>query len=119
MMYTQVCPPGLHISLGIFFRLFTLLEDECHELDVRHSLQLQGSTAGSSFTTFLSAVQRQAKLRDDINRVTTQIGGLEQLLTLALVSLPQNTPQMTAFTEQLADEIRSRRKMNSEMVHRY
>ena len=62
---------------------------------------------------------QQAKLRDDINRLTTQIGGLEQLLTLALVSLPQNTPQMTAFTEQLADEIRSRGKKNSEMVHRY
>ncbi len=30
----QVCPPGLHITLGIFYRLFQLMEDDCHELDV-------------------------------------------------------------------------------------
>ena len=67
MTYSQVCPPGLHISLGIFFRLFTLLEDECHELDVCHSSQFQGSTAGSSFTAFVTAMKRQAELRDDID----------------------------------------------------
>lgn len=116
MSSSQVCPPGLHISLGIFFRLFTLLEDECHELDVRHSSQLHGSTAGSSFTAFVTAMKRQAQLRDDIDRVTTQIGGLEQLLTLALISLPANTPQMTAFTQQLVDEVTSRKKKKEEMV---
>lgn len=30
----QVCLPGLHITLGIFMRLFTLMEDECHKLDL-------------------------------------------------------------------------------------
>ena len=29
-MYMQVCPYGLHITMGIFLRLFVLLEDECH-----------------------------------------------------------------------------------------
>ncbi len=28
-----MCPPGLHITLGIFYRLFTLMENEC-DLDV-------------------------------------------------------------------------------------
>uniref|UniRef100_A0A1X7VBE2 Uncharacterized protein n=1 Tax=Amphimedon queenslandica TaxID=400682 RepID=A0A1X7VBE2_AMPQE len=27
-----VCPPGLHITLGIFQRLFNLLEEKCHQL---------------------------------------------------------------------------------------
>ena len=31
----QVCIPGLHISLGIFNLLFTLLENACHELDLQ------------------------------------------------------------------------------------
>ena len=30
----QVCPPALLITLGVFFRLFTLLEDACHALDL-------------------------------------------------------------------------------------
>jgi len=30
----QVCIPGLHISLGVFYKLFTLLEAAAHELDI-------------------------------------------------------------------------------------
>ena len=69
-------PPGLHISLGIFFRLSTLLEDECHELDVTYSLRIQGSTAGSTFNTFTTALRRQSTLRYNINRLSTQVQGL-------------------------------------------
>eukprot|EP00731_Ephydatia_muelleri_P018612 Em0011g652a len=29
---SQVCPPGLHITLGVFIKLYGLLEDECHNL---------------------------------------------------------------------------------------
>ena len=85
-MKRWVPSPILHISLGVFFRLFTLLEDECHELDVSHSLELQGSIAGSGFNTFVTAVKRQ---RDSKDKITEQIEGLEQLLTL-VVSLPPN-----------------------------
>ena len=28
----KVCPPGLHITLGVFIKLYGLLEDECHNL---------------------------------------------------------------------------------------
>ena len=113
----QVSPPGLHISLGIFFRLFTLLEDECHKLDVIHSLSLQGSTAGFTFNRYTSALRRQTTLRDNIDRLSSQIHGLEQLLTLAVVSLPPNTPQTTALTHQLVEEITSRKDKKKEIVH--
>ena len=33
LLTIKVCPPGLHITLGIFQRLFNRLEDECHLLD--------------------------------------------------------------------------------------
>ena len=33
-MEIQVSLPGLHISLGVFDRLWTLLEDACTELDL-------------------------------------------------------------------------------------
>ena len=32
-------PPGLHITLGIFLRLFVLLEDDFHKLDLLANLQ--------------------------------------------------------------------------------
>ena len=111
-----VCPPGLHISLGIFFRLFTLLEDDCHQLDVSHSLELQGSTAGSTFNTFVTVLQCQSALRDSMDRVTEQIVVLEQLLTLTVVTLPPSAPQFTSLTQQLTTEINDKKQKKNEMV---
>ena len=110
-----MCPPGLHVSLGIFFRLFTLLEDDCHQLDVRHSLELQGSTAGSTFRLFIEALQRQSTLRDSMDRVTEQIQVLEQLLTLTIVTLPPRAPQFSPRTQQMITEINAK-KEKKEMV---
>ncbi len=36
----QVCIPGLHISLGIFYRLYELLEAAAHELDLLIAITL-------------------------------------------------------------------------------
>lgn len=36
----QVCIPGLHISLGVFKKIFDDLEDQCFELDKKIQLQL-------------------------------------------------------------------------------
>ena len=105
-----MCPPGLHVSLGIFFRLFTLLEDDCHQLDVSHSLALQGSTAGSTFNTFIIALQHQSTLRDSMDRVREQIQVLEQLLTLTIVTLPPSAPQFSPLTQQLITEINTKKK---------
>ena len=33
-MLIQVALPALHIDLGIFYKLFQLLETECHHLDM-------------------------------------------------------------------------------------
>lgn len=58
-MYThsvsiKVCPPGLHITLGIFLRLFVLLEEDCHTLDL--SMSVQGADTGPSYDKYASAL---------------------------------------------------------------
>ena len=111
-----MCPPGLHISLGIFFRLFSLLEDDCHEVDVRHTLQLQGSTAGSTFNTFMTVLQRQSTLRDSSRRVSEQIKVLEQLLTLTLVTVSPSDPQFTHLTSDLITEVNDKKQERHGMV---
>ena len=61
----QVCiPAGLHISLGIFNRLYNLLEDACHELD---SLQTETDTGaesqgGTSFGRYSAALRKLTEL---------------------------------------------------------
>lgn len=90
------------------------MEDECHALDVQHSLEIQGGMSGSTFQSFVSALRRQSELRDAIDSVAAEIGGLEQLLTLAVVSQIASTS--TVLTQLLADEISTRRNKKKEMV---
>ena len=59
----QVCPPGLHLTLGIFLRLYVLLEDACHHLDL--TAELTGSAGGRSFERYSAAIRQQRGLRDE------------------------------------------------------
>ena len=56
----QVCPPGLYLTLGIFYRLLKLLEDACHELDL--IVKFSDSRAGSSYERHLKATRQQTTL---------------------------------------------------------
>ena len=47
----QVCIPGLHISLGIYYRLFKLLEDAVHCLDFEVASSIWCSTTVLSSTS--------------------------------------------------------------------
>ena len=83
----QVCPPGLHVTLGIF-RLFSLLEDECHELDLAH--MLHGAQAGPSHEQYLIALKKKRDTEKKIGNLK-EIQRLEQLVTLAAITLPNPT----------------------------
>ena len=68
-MEMQVCPPGLHISLGIFYRLFQLMEDECHVLDNAVSwFEDSRERGGPSYSNFMSDSVRERALKDELDR---------------------------------------------------
>ena len=74
-----MCLPGLHITLGVFLRLFTLLEDECAKLDLEMaaSASLQpGDRQG--YIDHTSLIQKERALLDE--RSTTE-GALKWLIT--------------------------------------
>ena len=35
IVFSQICVPGLHISLGLFLKFYDLLLEECQELDMK------------------------------------------------------------------------------------
>ena len=112
----QVCPPGLHISLGIFFRLFTLLEDACHRLDVLIARHLTPGSAGASFVQYADELQQQSTSHDDIDTVKGQIACLEQIFTLTMVTLPPGAPQSNTLLQQIANELNAKKKEAEEKV---
>ncbi len=65
----QVCPPGLHITLGIFYRLFQLMEDDCHELDVAiREEEDSREKGGPSYSHYMSDFARARTLKDELDR---------------------------------------------------
>ena len=62
----QVSPPGLHIRLGIFYRLFTLLEMDCHKLHLCMARLPGGEriAAGPSFEDHIALLQERQKLQE-------------------------------------------------------
>lgn len=82
----QVSIPGLHISLGIFLRLFNLLENAVHKLDCE--LAATSITTGSttSFADHIQASEQLAKLKEDRVRVEQRATVVEQVITLSAVN---------------------------------
>ena len=63
----QVCLPALHISLGVFYRLYTLLEQATHELDLAMAREKSvcRQLGGSTFEHYSSLLQKMNKLQED------------------------------------------------------
>jgi len=89
----KVCPPGLHISLGIFQRLFDLLEAECHNLDLQYAEHYSMAGDPTSFAEYARNVQQLASLQKQVSQVTQHTIWLEQQITyLSVVSADPDGP---------------------------
>ena len=116
-----MCPPGLHITLGIFLRLFVLLENACHELDL--TAHMQGTDdCGPSYQRFSAALQRLTELKDEQLALNDTKQQLEQLLThgLAIEVLTVSTPQLQQALQALqATNTRLQQlvSINTELTH--
>ena len=108
----KVCPPGLHLTLGIFYRLFKLPEDACHELDL--AAKFRDDQAGGTFDRYLSAVRQQNTLRESTERLKAQVEGMEQLVTAISIALPAASSQ-PAYSH-LCCELQHRRQRLKSLV---
>ena len=63
-----MCRPGLHITLGIFYRLFCLLEDECHKLDLRIAEEDSIDEGGTSYGHYVRASEKLKKIKYDLQK---------------------------------------------------
>jgi hypothetical protein len=104
---TQVCPPALHITLGIFFRLFTLLENACHELDARGLLQ--GVDGGAAYEAYVVSYRREVDLADKCEEVKAELITLQQqatifTLTTAIAAMPSHLTHLGHLQSAIADK---------------
>ena len=99
--------------MGIFFRLFTLLENACHELDVCGLLP-GGSSAYQEYT---KSFRREVELVDKCGKVKDQISVLNQLVSFfTLTTSVVANPTHITFLGQLQGAISNKKKELQDMV---
>lgn len=116
----QVCPPGLHITLGIFLRLFVLLETECHKLDL--AMHVQGSDSGPSYDKYAAVLEQQTELKDEQHSLKDGLKLQEQLLTHFLTSARPSAGVLTTTNPHLLNlftEIQNTKGKIKNLVSRY
>ena len=71
--------PGLHITLGIFYRLFTLLELSCHQLDLELAQHASQPDTLHSFRLYSAAIHNLEKLNEACSTGIKEANAAEQL----------------------------------------
>ncbi len=112
---TQVCLPGLHISLGIFYRLFSLLEDACHQLDFKLAQNTSPSPASqTSFNEYSLALHQTRELQDEREKLDEAAATLEQVASYLTLHLPD--PLTSPVIRGLSADAASKRDRISQIV---
>ena len=77
--------PGLHISQGIFLKIFNLLENACHDLDVKMALIHSGhSTLSPSYTHHVLNLQELNRAKAELDTVVQYPTMHQTYLTVAI-----------------------------------
>ena len=96
--------PGLHITLGVFTKIFKLLEDTFHELDLK--LACSSSQIAASSSTFEEHHQEMLRMLSAKEDLTSQIQGLnghEQLTTYLSILFDETNEVVKGLLEQSRD----------------
>lgn len=103
LYHFQVCLPGLHITLGIFMRLFVLLEVECNKLDLTMLMQGSGAEFGPSYHKYAAAFNKQTELKDEQLAQKNALKVLVQLFTFCVSSGGVTTATSQPFLQLVAE----------------
>ena len=107
----QVCPPGLHISLGIFYKIWCLVEEGCHELDLELATRnSHNPTDRETFHQYSMLVKKLRQLRENKMDLVQLVSSLNAVLgDLAINSGPATLVQ--ALTEEVQTQARNLEKL--------
>ena len=96
--------PGLHISLGIFYRLFSLLESSCHQLDLELAQHASQPDTLHSFRLYSASIYKLQKLYEARRTGIEEADAAEQLASyLTIRGMPQ---QRIEYCRQVAAVLR-------------
>ncbi len=109
----KVCIPGLHLSLGIFNRLWTLLEKRCKEIDF--SLAIEGASVGSFPDDSADKLTKWSNLQSEVKTSVQYAAVIADLLTYSTVTVDDFTASQ--FHSSLVAELESAQRRRKDLVN--
>ena len=79
--------PGLHLSLGVFNRLYTLLEESCQALDLQVAYSSCADVGGETFTKYSRGLARLHTLEEELGVTKQKQETFQELLNYLLVTV--------------------------------
>jgi hypothetical protein len=113
-----VCIPGLHLSLGIYNRLWSLLIGACTELDIKLALLISGedSPSGSStYNHFSTLLRKKSILQMELETQQNYVSVVDEMVTYSSLTLPD--AETNSFLGQLHKSATDGRKTLQKMVY--
>ena len=78
----------MHLSLGIFNRLWSLLSDACSELDLKLAESSEEQVnGGSTYNHYVTLIRRRSVLRTEMNNQKNYVTVVNEMVTFASISL--------------------------------
>ncbi|XP_072176962.1 uncharacterized protein [Diadema setosum] len=110
----QVCPPGLHISLGLFLKHFNSMSGKCHELDVKIMERLTVSeTELSNAKTAYKQAMRKFSLQSKAKELEEEIDDLIQQHTM--IALLYDTEPPATILEMAEEKRKEKCEVDKEI----
>ena len=97
--------PRLHISLGVFMKLWSLLEMECHKLHLTLAQHIKGNTDDKEgFRKYATLIHELEELAEQQRQHTQLAALLDIVVTAAALQLSEESNQQNPHLQQLQQE---------------
>ena len=92
---------ALLISMGIFYKLYSLLEEECHLLDLKLALQLStdAELATASYEEYATAVRELTAYKEQLEVVRQEHCSLKDLFNHSVIIEGESSPLLSNLVE--------------------
>ena len=98
-----MCLPGLHITQGIFQKIFTLLEEACHELDIKLACHFSAQTQHGSYSAYVGTLRELLKTRADLDLAKQTVSSADQTVVYLSITLDQTNPLLQGLLNHQAE----------------
>ena len=89
--------------MGIFFKLYTLFEEECHLLDIKLALQLPSNTANltcKSYEDYATVVRELATNKEQLELLQEEWQSVKDLFNYSAMIVGEESPLLTSLVEE-------------------